>query len=65
VPPPESRWGERHAEMKRASRIASCLDRTNAREPFLLGVLMRMLFTFWNAMARVAEMLPQPPLTHN
>jgi hypothetical protein len=26
---------------------------------------MRMPFAFWNALAGVAEMLPQPPLTRN
>jgi hypothetical protein len=31
----------------------------------LRPVLMRMPFAFWNAMAGVAEMLPQPPLTRN
>jgi hypothetical protein len=28
-------------------------------------VLMRMPFAFWNALAGVAEMLPQPPITRN
>ena len=28
-------------------------------------MLMRMPFAFWNALAGVAEMLPQPPLTRN
>jgi hypothetical protein len=28
-------------------------------------VLMRVPFAFWNALAGVAEMLPQPPLTRN
>ena len=41
------------------------LLRTVARIAGLRPVLMRMPFTFWNAMARVAEMLPQPPLTRN
>src|SRR5262249_20708886 len=38
------------------------LLRTVARIAGLRPVLMRMPFTFWNAMARVAEMLP--PATH-
>jgi len=41
------------------------LLRTVARIAGLRPVLMRVPFTFWNAMARVAEMLPQPPLTRN
>src|SRR5204863_8555594 len=41
------------------------LLRTVARIAGLRPVLMRMPFTFWNAMARVAEMLPRPPLTRN
>jgi uncharacterized protein YbjT (DUF2867 family) len=41
------------------------LLRTVARIAGLRPVLMRMPFTIWNAMARVAEMLPQPPLTRN
>jgi len=41
------------------------LLRTVARIAGLRPVLMRMPFTFWNAMASVAEMLPQPPLTRN
>ena len=28
-------------------------------------MLMRMPFAFWNALAGVAEMLPQPPFTRN
>jgi hypothetical protein len=28
-------------------------------------VLMRMPFAFWNAIAGLAEILPQPPLTRN
>jgi hypothetical protein len=28
-------------------------------------VLMRMPFAFWNAVAGLAEILPQPPLTRN
>jgi hypothetical protein len=31
----------------------------------LRPVLIRMPFAFWNALAGVAEMLPQPPLTRN
>jgi uncharacterized protein YbjT (DUF2867 family) len=41
------------------------LLRTIARIAGLRPVLMRMPFAFWNAMAGVAEMLPQPPLTRN
>jgi uncharacterized protein YbjT (DUF2867 family) len=41
------------------------LLRTIARIARLRPVLMRMPFTFWNALAGVAEMLPQPPLTRN
>jgi uncharacterized protein YbjT (DUF2867 family) len=39
--------------------------RTIARIAGLRPVLMRMPFAFWNALARAAEMLPQPPLTRN
>jgi uncharacterized protein YbjT (DUF2867 family) len=41
------------------------LLRTIARIAGLRPVLMRMPFIFWNALAGVAEMLPQPPLTRN
>jgi uncharacterized protein YbjT (DUF2867 family) len=41
------------------------LLRTIARIAGLRPVLMHMPFAFWNALARVAEMLPQPPLTRN
>jgi uncharacterized protein YbjT (DUF2867 family) len=41
------------------------LLRTIARIARLQPVLMRMPFAFWNALAGVAEMLPQPPLTRN
>lgn len=41
------------------------LLRTIARIAGLRPVLMRMPFAFWNAMAGIAEMLPQPPLTRN
>jgi uncharacterized protein YbjT (DUF2867 family) len=41
------------------------LLRTIARIAGLRPVLMRMPFAFWNALAGVAEMLPQPPLTRN
>jgi uncharacterized protein YbjT (DUF2867 family) len=41
------------------------LLRTIARIAELRPVLMRMPFAFWNALAGVAEMLPQPPLTRN
>jgi uncharacterized protein YbjT (DUF2867 family) len=41
------------------------LLRTIARIAGLRPVLMRMPFGFWNALAGVAEMLPQPPLTRN
>jgi uncharacterized protein YbjT (DUF2867 family) len=41
------------------------LLRTIARIAGLRPVLMRMPFAFWNALARAAEMLPQPPLTRN
>jgi uncharacterized protein YbjT (DUF2867 family) len=41
------------------------LMRTVARIAGLRPVLMRMPFAFWNALAGVAEMLPQPPLTRN
>jgi uncharacterized protein YbjT (DUF2867 family) len=41
------------------------LLRTIARIAGLRSVLMRMPFAFWNALAGVAEMLPQPPLTRN
>ena len=41
------------------------LLRTIARIAGLRPVLMQMPFTFWNALAGVAEMLPQPPLTRN
>jgi uncharacterized protein YbjT (DUF2867 family) len=41
------------------------LLRTVARIAGLRPVLMHMPFAFWNALARVAEMLPQPPLTRN
>src|SRR6476660_1292288 len=41
------------------------LLRTIAHIAGLRPVLMRMPFAFWNALAGVAEMLPQPPLTRN
>jgi uncharacterized protein YbjT (DUF2867 family) len=41
------------------------LLRTIARIAGLHPVLMRMPFAVWNALAGVAEMLPQPPLTRN
>jgi uncharacterized protein YbjT (DUF2867 family) len=41
------------------------LLRTIARIAGLRPVLMRMPFAFWNALAGVAEMLPQSPLTRN
>jgi uncharacterized protein YbjT (DUF2867 family) len=41
------------------------LLRTIARIAGLRPVLMRMPFAFWDALAGVAEMLPQPPLTRN
>jgi uncharacterized protein YbjT (DUF2867 family) len=41
------------------------LLRTIARSAGLRPVLMRMPFAFWNAIAGLAEMLPQPPLTRN
>jgi uncharacterized protein YbjT (DUF2867 family) len=41
------------------------LLRTIARIAGLRPVLMRMPFAFWNALAGVAELLPQPPLTRN
>ena len=41
------------------------LLRTIARIAGLRPVLMRMPFAFWNALAGVAEMLPQPPITRN
>jgi uncharacterized protein YbjT (DUF2867 family) len=41
------------------------LLRTIARIAGLRPVLMRMPFAFWNALAGVAEMVPQPPLTRN
>jgi uncharacterized protein YbjT (DUF2867 family) len=41
------------------------LLRTIARIAELRPVLMHMPFAFWNALAGVAEMLPQPPLTRN
>jgi uncharacterized protein YbjT (DUF2867 family) len=41
------------------------LLRTIARSAGLRPVLMRMPFAFWHAVAGLAEMLPQPPLTRN
>jgi uncharacterized protein YbjT (DUF2867 family) len=41
------------------------LLRTIARIAGLRPVLMRMPFALWDALARVAEMLPHPPLTRN
>jgi uncharacterized protein YbjT (DUF2867 family) len=41
------------------------LLRTIARIAGMRPVLMRMPFAFWNALAGVAEMLPQAPLTRN
>ena len=41
------------------------LLRTIARSAGLRPVLMRMPFAFWNAVAGLAEVLPQPPLTRN
>ena len=38
---------------------------TIARIARLRPVLMRMPFALWDAMAGLAEMLPQPPLTRN
>ena len=41
------------------------LLRTIARIAGLRPVLMRMPFALWDALAGLAEMLPQPPLTRN
>ncbi len=41
------------------------LLRTIARIAGLRPVLMRMPFAFWHALAGVAQVLPQPPLTRN
>src|ERR1700758_4447044 len=41
------------------------LLRTIARRAGLRPVLMRMPFAFWGAVAGLAEILPQPPLTRN
>jgi hypothetical protein len=41
------------------------LLRTIARSAELRPVLMRMPFAFWHAVAGLAEILPQPPLTRN
>ncbi len=41
------------------------LLRTIARIAGLRPVLLRMPFAFWKAVADLAEMLPQPPLTRN
>jgi uncharacterized protein YbjT (DUF2867 family) len=41
------------------------LLRTIARSARLRPVLMRMPFAFWDAVAGLAEILPQPPLTRN
>ena len=41
------------------------LVRTIARNAGLRPVLMRMPFAFWGALARLAEILPHPPLTRN
>jgi hypothetical protein len=41
------------------------LLRTIARSAGLRPVLMRMPFAFWGAVAGLAEILPQPPLTRN
>jgi uncharacterized protein YbjT (DUF2867 family) len=41
------------------------LLRTVARIAGSRPVLVRMPFAFWNALAGIAEMLPQPPLTRN
>ena len=41
------------------------LLRTIARSARLRPVLMRMPFGFWHAVAGLAEILPQPPLTRN
>jgi uncharacterized protein YbjT (DUF2867 family) len=41
------------------------LLRTIARSAGLRPVLMRMPFAFWHAVAGLAEVLPQPPLTRN
>src|SRR4029078_4003349 len=41
------------------------LLRTIARSAGLRPVLMRMPFAFWGAVAGLAELLPQPPLTRN
>jgi uncharacterized protein YbjT (DUF2867 family) len=41
------------------------LLRTIARIAGLRPALMRMPFALWDALARVAEMLPRPPLTRN
>jgi len=39
--------------------------RTIARSAGLRPALMRMPFAFWNAVAGLAEILPQPPLSRN
>src|SRR5262249_38210743 len=41
------------------------LLRTIARSAGLRPVLVRMPFAFWDAVAGLAEILPQPPLTRN
>jgi uncharacterized protein YbjT (DUF2867 family) len=41
------------------------LLRTIARNAGVRPVLMRMPFAFWDAVAGLAEILPQPPLTRN
>ncbi len=41
------------------------LVRTIARNAGLRPVLTRMPFAFWGALARLAEILPHPPLTRN
>jgi uncharacterized protein YbjT (DUF2867 family) len=41
------------------------LMRTIARIAGLRPALIRMPFAFWDALARVAEMLPRPPLSRN
>jgi uncharacterized protein YbjT (DUF2867 family) len=41
------------------------LLQTIARIAGLRPVLMRLPFAFWNALAGVAELLPQPPITRN
>jgi hypothetical protein len=60
-PTPQCLFLAPQARLSRHHRL--CLDHRQSQQQ--QPVLMRVPFAFWNALAGVAEMLPQPPLTRN